>query len=138
LPSLVVDAFAGLAGDPPTADDSGEVRTDLVELFGRLARGIQVVPSLQVLPLLADGARRDPRLREILAGFIDAQREPARAVVRRGVDRGQLPEATDVEWLLDGIGGPLFYRSLISHQRPDEPGLVEHLVDAALAAARAR
>ena len=136
LPALVTDAFARLAGAPPAAGDSGDVRADLLEVFGRLASGIQVAPSLQVLPSLADGAQRDTRLREVLAAFIYAQREPARAVVRRGISRGQIPEDTDVEWLLDAVGGPLFYRRLISHQKPDEPGFVEHLVDAALSAAR--
>lgn len=134
LPALTVDAFAALAGPPPQVPDSGDVRTDLVALFGGLARGIKTVPSLRVLPSLADVAQRDPVMSDLLTRFIDAQRQPAREVVRRAVERGQVRADVNVEWLLDAIGGPLFYRQMVSRRAPDEPGLVEQLVDAALAA----
>ncbi len=105
-------------------------------VFRRLAHGIKRAPSLQVLPSLADAAQRDERLSKLLADFIDAQREPARGAACRGMQRGQLPADTNIEWLLDAIGGPLFYRYPVSRQEPAEPGLVEYLVEAAVNAAR--
>ncbi len=138
LTTLAVDAFGVLAGAPPVAAPTGDVRQELVDLFGRLAHGVTAAPSLQVLPSLADAAQRDATLSGLLGRFIDAQREPAREIVRRAVDRGELPDGVNVEWLLDAVGGPLFYRQLVSRQDPGEEGLVEYLVDAALDAARSR
>lgn len=135
LTTLTVDAFGLLAGAPPTAPDTGDVREELVQLYTRLAVGVTAASSLRVLPSLADAAQRDQDLARLLAGFIDAQREPAREVVRRAVARGQLPAGLNVEWFLDAIGGPLFYRRLVSLQDPAEDGLVVYLVDGALTAA---
>jgi len=138
LPALLVEAFGELAGGGLEVPDTGDVRDDLVALFGALARGMTVAPSLRALPSLADAATRDPRYESLLRDFIDSRREPTREVLRRGIRKRQLPRSTDIERLIDLIGAPLFYRRLVSQQPLDEPGLVEFLVDAGLSSVRTR
>ena len=137
LPALLIEAFSELAGQPLGVPDTGTVRGDLVAVYTSLARGMVVAPSLQVLPSLADAASRDPRLEELLRQFINARREPTREVLRRAIRRRELPRSTDIERLIDLIGSPLFYWRTVSRQPLDEPGLVEWLVDAGLAAVQA-
>jgi hypothetical protein len=51
-----------------------------------------------------------------------------RMVLRRGVERGQLPGDLDVELVADVLAGPLFYRRLVTRQ-PGDVAYVRSLVD---------
>ena len=52
-------------------------------------------------------------------------------MVRRAIERGELPADTDPDFLLDLIAGPLFYRVQISG-RPIGPQVVADVVDVVL------
>ena len=51
-------------------------------------------------------------MRQVLAAFIRDRRDRPRGPIVRGVERGELPAGTDVELLLDMLGGSVFYRVL--------------------------
>ena len=60
--------------------------------------------------------------------FLHGRRAALRAVLERGVARGELVEAIDYELTLDLLGGPLYYRFLITGGPIDEH-LAEGVVD---------
>ncbi|MEX1184412.1 MAG: TetR-like C-terminal domain-containing protein [Gemmatimonadota bacterium] len=61
-------------------------------------------------------------------GFLAARRAALRSVLGRGVDRCELRRDIDLELALDFLGGPLFYRLLVTGG-PLDDRLAEGTVD---------
>jgi AcrR family transcriptional regulator len=105
---LLAEALRLQIGDIAQAD-TGSLRSDLVELarqFLELYSG----PAGQAVLRLPVEAHRIPGLRERQAALSESQRLAARAIVRRGIDRGELPAGTSVTMLLDTLcGGAMFH-----------------------------
>jgi hypothetical protein len=58
---------------------------------------------------------RDMELaRAVREGFLAGRRAALRVVLARGVERGDLRDDLDFELALDVLGGPLFYRLLVT------------------------
>src|SRR5918992_25825 len=75
------------------------------------------------------GRPRDARAdRAILETFLAGRRSALSEVLRRGVERGDLRPDLDLELALDVLGGPLFYRLLVTGGRIDEQ-LAEGVAD---------
>ena len=73
------------------------------------------------MPSLVDAMSRDPELaRAVREGFLAGRRSALRAVLERGVERGDLRADLDLELALDVLGGPLFYRLLVTGGPIDE------------------
>jgi len=74
-----------------------------------------------VMPGLVDAMSRDPELaRTVREGFLAGRRAGLRSVLERGVARGDLSADMDFELALDVLGGPLFYRLLVTGGPIDE------------------
>jgi AcrR family transcriptional regulator len=58
--------------------------------------------------------------RVFLKYFYEPRRNAARQVIRDAIMVGELPQETDVETLIDGIYGPLYFRLFLGHQKLDE------------------
>jgi AcrR family transcriptional regulator len=125
---LVTAAVAALVS-AIEVPDTGSTQGDL---FG-LMRGAVDVYSGSVeaaaMPSLVDAMSRDAELaRAVREGFLAGRRAALRAVLERGVERGDLRVELDFELALDVLGGPLFYRLLITGGPIDEQlaaGVVE-------------
>jgi len=129
---LLFDAFDHGAEETPVPD-TGSMRDDLVEIYTHLSQKLPNSCFGRMLPVLLDAAFRDPALAPLHEKFISERRRPARLVVRRGIERGELRDDVDVERLLDRIAGPVFYRFLVV-QQPYRRSDIERLVDDTLAA----
>jgi predicted nucleotidyltransferase len=68
------------------------------------------------------------KLAAALADFVSDRRERTRAVVRRGIERGELPVGTDIDLLIDLLSGPLLSRALFT-MAPVDQALLATLVD---------
>ena len=81
------------------------------------------------MPSLVAAMSRDAELaRSVREGFLSRRRAALRAVLDRGIERGDLRSDLDLELALDVLGGPLFYRLLITGGPIDEQladGVVE-------------
>ena len=128
---LLIAAFQTMACEPPQVD-TGDVRDDLVQLMSGLAEQLRTERWASALPSLAAEARHEPHLATLHAAFLEERREHVHAVIRRGIERGELPPGTDVGLLTMMVAGPIFFRALVSLEPLDEPGLPERVVDAAL------
>ncbi|MFE5395966.1 TetR/AcrR family transcriptional regulator [Streptomyces sp. NPDC056568] len=84
--------------------DTGTVRDDLVALVRQLLEQYAGDHGTAALRLSLE-ARTIPRLAERYQELAEAQILAARAVVRRGIRRGELPEDTSVTFLLDALCG---------------------------------
>ena len=119
------------APDPHT----GSVRDDLVIIAGELARKMRDTPAGKIMPAVLAEAAVDPGMKRVLADFLRDRRRTAVAAVERGIARSELPEDVDPEFVLDVLGGFVFFRSQMA-DRPTTDADVETVVDTVLAGIR--
>jgi AcrR family transcriptional regulator len=128
--SLLLDT-AHQMGLEPSAVDTGSVERDLVSLMTELGRKLRETETGRILPSVVAEAAVRPDMKAVLAEFVHDRRERPREVVRRAIQRGELPADIDVELLLDLLGGTVIYRELIAC-RPTDEAFVARLVAAVL------
>lgn len=133
---LLLETAVLAAPEIPHAD-TGSLRGDVVVIIKGLRDKFHGTQAGRLLPSVLAEAAVNPEMREAMSGFVLERREPSKAALRRAVDRGELPPDTDLELLLDLLGGPIFVRSLFT-QLPVDDQLIEHWVDIVLAGARTR
>jgi AcrR family transcriptional regulator len=125
---LVTAAIAGLVSEI-TVPDTGRTRADLRALMRGAVRVYQGSVEAAVMPSLVDAMSRDAELARLIRdGYLARRRAALRAVLERGIERGDLRRDMDLELALDVLGGPLFYRLLITGGPIDEE-LVEGVVE---------
>ena len=110
--------------------DTGDLEDDLVAMLRHYLHLLTSTPLGGVIPSIAGERAHNPELSELFDPMVRARRQPLIAVLRRGVERGELPESVDLELAADLLVGPittrLFFGSKIS------PGMVEPIVEMAL------
>jgi AcrR family transcriptional regulator len=117
---LVTAAVAELVSEI-AVPDTGSTHDDLLALM-RDAVSVYADPTAAgVMPSLVAAMRRQPELAQaVRGGFLARRRDALREVLERGVARGDLRADLDLEFALDVLGGPLFYRLLITGGPIDE------------------
>jgi AcrR family transcriptional regulator len=101
--------------------DTGSTRSDLQALMQNAVRVYSGSLEAAVMPGLVDAMSRDANLaRTVREGFLAGRRAALRSVLERGVARGDLSTGLDFELALDVLGGPLFYRLLVTGGPIDE------------------
>jgi AcrR family transcriptional regulator len=117
---LVASAVAELVSEI-AVPDTGSTRGDLLALMRESVALYTGSVAVGAMPSLVEAMHRDPQLaRAIRDGFLAERRAALRTVLERGVERGDLVAGLDVELALDVLGGPLFYRLLITGGPIDE------------------
>jgi AcrR family transcriptional regulator len=125
---LVASAVAALVSEI-AVPDTGSTRVDLLALMRSAVEVYSGSVEAGVMPSLVDAMSRDVELaRLVREGFLAPRRAALRAVLERGIERGDLARDLDLELALDVLGGPLFYRLLITGGAIDQQladGVVE-------------
>jgi len=117
----------------PSQRDSGSLRSDLLSLLRPWIRRVHARPYGRVIAALITEARTDPEFAEqYRARFVEPRREPARALFKRAIERGEVPADTNVEVALDLVYGALYHRLLHGHA-PLNDRFVQAVVDLVLA-----
>ncbi|PJN23766.1 TetR/AcrR family transcriptional regulator [Kitasatospora sp. CB02891] len=125
--ALVADALASRMDTGPVPD-TGNTRDDLTTWLRGTIANYTATPAGATMPaLIADLSGRPGALEAFRSAFLTERRANCAAVVRRGVDRGDLPADTDVELFMDALAGAVFYRRLVTGL-PIDDGLPERLV----------
>ena len=130
--ALVTDAVASLVSEI-RIPDYGDARRDLLSLMRDAVALYTTSVAAPALRGVTTEMANNSELREMIRErFLGARRAALRAVLERGVARGELASAIDYELALDLLGGPLFYRFLITGG-PIDDGLAEGVVDVVMA-----
>jgi AcrR family transcriptional regulator len=125
---LVTAAVAALVSEI-RVPDTGSTHGDLLALMCSAVEVYGGSAEAAAMPSLVDAMGRDAGLaRAVREGFLADRRAALRAVLERGVERGDLRADLDLELALDVLGGPLFYRLLITGG-PIDRELAEGVVD---------
>jgi AcrR family transcriptional regulator len=105
--------------------DRGSVREDLLHLVTSMTQSLTGPSGLTPLRVLLE-AHAAPELFARFAQVASTRVEAARAAIRRGVARGELPAGTDVVVLADAIGGAVINQALVVPFDPDAERLDPH------------
>ncbi len=134
---LVTDAITSTIGVAPTPD-SGDLRADLVTGIATVAAAFtESTLGHVLLPVIADL----PANQSLQTQFFDRVFHPRRATTRvtlqHAIDRGEVRPDIDMDFVLDALAAPIYFRALFQHA-PIDHGLVESTVDLVLAGIRTR
>jgi AcrR family transcriptional regulator len=128
----LVRATVGAMVSEIAIPDTGTTRDDLLALMRDAVAVYRDPIRGGVMPSLIGAMRDHPDLaRTIREDVVAVRREALRAVLARGIARGDLSEDLDVELALDMLGGALFYRLLVTGG-PIDDGLAEGVADSVL------
>lgn len=118
---LVAAAVDALVSEEIALPDTGSTRGDLLALMREAVELYSGSLQGRLMPNLIGAMAQKPELaRAVRDGFLAARRATLGEVLRRGVERGDLRPDLDFELALDVLGGPLFYRLLVTGGPIDE------------------
>ena len=125
---LLIAAFAAMRR--PLPEPRGEsAREDLIALLAVVAADADDPRSAQQYALLHGAGERYPRLvARYKERVVEPRRELVRAVLRRGIETGELRADIDVEVAMLLLTGAVMVRGK-HDSSPAAPGFVEHAVD---------
>lgn len=116
---LIVDAIASLVTDDD-AGEGGSLRDDLRAAYDRISTVCSTGPLAQILPSLAEAARRDPELATVHRDFVGRRRRHLVAALERADARGELRPGLDLAVVADLVAGPMFYKNIVHHECPGQ------------------
>jgi AcrR family transcriptional regulator len=129
---LVTAAIASLVSEEIVVPDTGSTRNDLLVLMREAVEVYRGSGAGRLMPNLVGAMAQKPTLaKAVREGFLAGRRAALSEVLTRGIERGDLRPDLDVELALDVLGGPLFYRLLITGGPIDER-LAEGVADLVL------
>jgi TetR/AcrR family transcriptional regulator, regulator of autoinduction and epiphytic fitness len=129
--SLLRDALEGLNRQPEVALARGTARAQVERLLEHLARALSDSVFSACIPALVEAAERHPEVAEFLHGYSDTRRARLTAVIRKGIEEGELAGHLDAELAALALSGAVFYRRLMT-ERPFPAEEVRSLVSQVL------
>jgi AcrR family transcriptional regulator len=129
--ALMLDAWMSFS---PTmlVPDTGSLRSDLQALFVGIDRPLNDPTLQRVFPQMIAAAKINPEVREAYRTFVAERRRPARTVLERAVERGELPPDTDLQLVGDMLIAPMIYRWLVT-DGPVDDEFAARVIDTVLA-----
>jgi len=107
------------------AIDTGEVRSDLLELLKFLADTLNSKTETgRLMPAMLSAAKEYTEVREAMAKFSASRRRRIDDIVTRAVERGQLSPDVDADLIGDLLVGAVLYRIVIRGGRVDKRFMV--------------
>lgn len=113
--------------------DTGSLADDLRYLFGRMTTTDEERRVADLLPLLIDAAKRDPRMDELVSAVLAERKRPLRTVLQLAQLRGEISRDLDLDTALAIVIGPFTYRRLVERREPT-PEFIEAVLGASIAA----
>ena len=117
---LAADAFFASAEEELQFPNTGSVQRDMKLQMRRVIRIFRSDRGKVVAALLAGGQSDAELLEAFRERFLWPKRRQAYQTLQRGIDRGELPAASDLDLILDALYGPIYMRFLIRHDQLDE------------------
>jgi AcrR family transcriptional regulator len=108
--------------------DTGSLRGDVIAFLRAEYEALTDPLAQAIIPDLLSEANRNPDLAAALLRTVrDPRRTRAAAIIRRAIDRGEVPDSLNPDLALDTLAGPLYWRITVVHQ----PITAEELVQLA-------
>jgi AcrR family transcriptional regulator len=95
---------------------TGDLRADLLDLAGTVARGFTDAPDRDVAAASVAAAFASAEVADALRVFMADRHARAAVVVSDAVDRGEAPEGTDAHEVVRAAVAPVYYRLFVSRE----------------------
>ena len=83
--------------------DRGDLLSDLLDLYQQYLRSHYRAPTGAIFPTLVAERVSNPELGVLFDSLMRRRQDPTRVVVRRAIERGELPADTDLELAVEAI-----------------------------------
>jgi AcrR family transcriptional regulator len=134
--ALLLDALLERATEWVAVPDTGTLRGDLLGLAAGVVASVTTPEMEAIIRTFVAEAPRESALAARGRDFWTVRFEVDRKVVERAIARGELPEDTDPDFVIEAVLGPLYFRLLITGASLDLT-VAERVVDFVLAGLRA-
>jgi len=126
--ALCMDLYLEVAARELQDPDTGDVASDLRHIVNTVVRlQTRTIAGPAFTGLIAE-AQINPETRtSVLAEFAERRRQVTRRVLRRAIERGELRPDTDIDLVIDTLGGATTFRLLQRHA-PLTPKFADALV----------
>lgn len=126
--SIVLDAF--FEDKPATCSfaDTGNVRQDIRRQLRKLVKELSGPTGCKVATLMANGQFDKEMAAAFRARWIERHRNEALALIRQGMETGEIRKEADPEIMVDALYGPIYFRLLAGHA-PLNQRLADELTD---------
>ncbi|KOX12663.1 TetR/AcrR family transcriptional regulator [Nocardiopsis sp. NRRL B-16309] len=132
---LILEALSHRLDSELPRPDTGSTHEDLTTFFTALAAFLATPTGRALARIALDPQDDDTQAAQLRGRFWTDRLDRAGHLVRRGIERGDLPRETDPEFLLEALAGPLHLR-VLQRGQPTGRDHVRRLVDLVLAGAR--
>ena len=132
-PDLVGAALRAV-WETPEVPDTGSLRSDFVTSLKKTA-AFAMSPIGRGLTRVIQIERAHPELEPIARAMREDFRNLREVLVRRSMERGELPPETDARFLTDLVAAPIFYRLFTENESVDA-AFIEAVVDVVLCGVR--
>jgi AcrR family transcriptional regulator len=127
--ALAIDAFLIDHAPGVPFPDTGSTREDVRQGVHALIVLWTHTPTGPIIASLMAEAQNDAALEEAIRNrFLVPRRAVGKAILQRGIDRGELRADLDLEVTLDAIYGPIYHR-LLSRHAPLDTAFANRLID---------
>lgn len=134
---LAVDALLEVASASVPVPNTGAVAKDMEGFLNTLVVALSDPGMLRMFHVLsAASAEAEPGLHETIREFWHARFALARQMITRAVERGDLPQQTDPDQIIEHLVSPAYFRALVTGEAFD-PKFARRCVSLTLNAARA-
>lgn len=125
---LAAAAVGALRDELGPAPNTGNTRTDIVEIMVQNQVALERGPGFAMIGALLVEERRNPELFESFRErVIRPRRDDAVMVLQRGVDRGEIRAGVDLEVVVHALVGSMFARHILG--TPESRRRIEETVD---------
>ena len=116
---LVLEAYANHSASKVPVPDRGSLRGDLEAFLTAGFKRLTDISAPIMRGLMADAVHDDEFRAVLLSAFIAKRGDALKQIFERGMARGEVAAATDLDFACELILGPMWYRLLLQHARLD-------------------
>lgn len=131
---LVIDALRHVYEEQQFIPDTGDLREDMLQYIRHLIKQVKNPIPRGALVTLHNCS--DPAITPIARELLGRARDVRVQIVKRGIERGELPAAVDPEIISDLFSAPIL-RRLLTFGESVKPRYIEYVIDTVIAGANA-
>lgn len=133
---LVAEALQTIAHSRVEVPDTGDLDRDLQLLARAVTATLATADGAGTVRAMVSGAQHSDAVRRLVTAFWADRTAQASEIVRRAVERGQLPPGTQPDLVIRYLGAPLYHQLLVTLE-PLSTATADLTAAATAAAARA-